>query len=235
MKPLLEVKNLKVKLDDKLIHKDLSFSVFEGETLTILGPNGSGKSVLLKSILGIMPFQGKIIWNKKVTIGYLPQGLNQQSVKNMPLDVKDFFDIKKNVQKTVEIIEALEMVGLDSSFLSKNIYKLSGGQFQRMLIAWVLVDKPSVVFLDEPTTGIDIGGGENLYSLLHKLQEKEKLTIILVTHDINVVYRYSTHVLCLSQKRHSCFGKPKIILTPDMLESIFGMEIKYYQHKNKIQ
>jgi zinc transport system ATP-binding protein len=233
MSKLLEIKNLNVVLDGHIVHNNLSFSVNEGDTITILGPNGSGKSVLLKAILGILPFNGEIIWNKKVSIGYLPQNLNQQAIKGMPLTVKDIFDLKEPVHKTDEVIKSLKLVGLDAKFLFKNAYTLSGGQFQRMLIAWVLIDNPQVVFLDEPTSGIDIGGGENLYSLLHKLQQTQKLTIFLVTHDVSIVYKYSKKVLCLSQKKHLCFGEPKSILTPNMLEQVFGMEIKLYDHPAK--
>lgn len=232
MDKLLEIKNLRIELDNHLIHNDLSFSVNEGETVTILGPNGSGKSVLIKAILGLLPYEGDISWSKKVSIGYLPQSLNQQSVKGMPLTVKDIFDLKQTTHSRQEIISSLEMVGLSADILAKNAYILSGGQFQRMLIAWILIDKPEVLFLDEPTTGIDIGGGENLYSLLHKLQQENHLTIILVTHDISIVYKYSSNVLCLSQKKHLCFGEPKSILTPKTLEQVFGMEIKFYDHHN---
>lgn len=230
MNKLLEIKNLKVVLDNHIIHNKLSFSINEGSIVTILGPNGSGKSVLLKAILGILPYEGEIIWYKKATIGYLPQGLNQQAVKDMPLTVKDIFDIKEPTHNEEEIIVSLKLVGLDVDILSKNAYTLSGGQFQRMLIAWVLIDKPQVLFLDEPASGVDIGGGENLYSLLHKLQQTENLTILLVTHDISIVYKYSNNVLCLSQKKHLCFGEPKTILTPQLLEQMFGMEIKFYDH-----
>lgn len=233
MNKLLEIKELKIILDNHTIHDNLSFSVNEGDIVTILGPNGSGKSVLLKAILGILHYEGEIIWHKKVSIGYLPQGLNQLAVKDMPLTVKDIFDLKEPVHNFEEVAESLKLVGLDADILSKNAYTLSGGQFQRMLIAWVLIDKPQVLFLDEPTSGIDIGGGENLYSLLHRLQQTEKLTILLVTHDISVVYKYSDNVLCLSQKKHLCFGEPKSILTPQMLEQVFGMEIKFYDHPTK--
>ena len=160
MNTLLEVKNLKVELDREVIHKDLSFILEEGEMLTILGPNGAGKSVLLKVLLGLLPYKGEVIWHKKPRIGYLPQNLSHLAIKNLPLTVEDFFKLKEGVMSKKLIIEALEMVGLDSSVYQKGASTLSGGQFQRMLIAWVLISKPDVIFLDEPTSGIDIGGGQ---------------------------------------------------------------------------
>jgi len=227
---LLEVKNLSVSLDGEKILKNLSFQVAQGEILTILGPNGAGKSVLLRTLLGFLPYEGKIIWEQKPKIGYLPQGLNQLKVKDFPLTVQDFFALKNPPPANDEIIWFLHLVGLREEILHKTAGNLSGGQFQRMLVAWVLVSHPDVIFFDEPTTGIDIGGGETIYSLLHTICEKENLTIFLVTHDLNIVYKHSTTVLCLNHKGYHCFGAPKEILTPKMLEQLFGTEIKFYEH-----
>jgi len=230
MSILLEAKNLNIKFGKESVIENLSFSVNKGEVLTILGPNGAGKSVLLKSLLGLLPYEGEVAWHEKPKIGYLPQGLNQLRVKDLPLTVGDFFDLKNFSIKNKEVERFLKLVGLEKDILFKRAGDLSGGQFQRMLIAWVLISRPDVIFFDEPTTGIDIGGGETIYSLLHNISEKEKITIFLVTHDLNIVYRHSTHVLCLSRKGHYCFGSPKEILDPDALKEIFGTEIKLYEH-----
>ncbi|MFH1192355.1 MAG: metal ABC transporter ATP-binding protein [bacterium] len=227
---ILEVKNLNVVLSDEKVIENLSFEVFEGEVLTILGSNGAGKTVLLKTLLGFLPYEGTIIWHKKSKIGYLPQGLNQMKVKDFPLTVQDFFALKNPLPTAEEIISFLHLVGLEEYVLSKTSGNLSGGQFQRMLVAWVLISNPQILFFDEPTTGIDIGGGETIYSLLRAIWQKEKITIFLVTHDLNIVYKYSTNVLCLNRKGHHCFGAPKEILKPETLENIFGPEIKYYKH-----
>jgi zinc transport system ATP-binding protein len=148
----------------------------------------------------------------------------------LPITVSDFFDLKEGNYHLEEKLTALKWVGLDADILKKTAANLSGGQFQRMLVAWVLISQPSILFLDEPTTGIDIGGGENIYSLIDGLRKKSQLTVVLVTHDIHIVYAHSDNVLCLRKKGHACFGQPKEILTPQMLENIFGMEIKFYQH-----
>jgi zinc transport system ATP-binding protein len=230
MSPLLEVKNLNVNLDGEKIIENLSFRVAQGEILTILGPNGAGKSVLLRTLLGFLPYEGMIDWQQKLKIGYLPQGLTQLKLKDFPLTVQDFFELKNPVPDREKIIAFLRLVGLEKDILVKTAGNLSGGQFQRMLVAWTLVSHPDVLFFDEPTTGIDIGGGETIYSLLRTIWEKEKLTIFLVTHDLNIVYTYSTHVLCLNRKGHQCFGAAKEILSPKRLEQIFGTEIKFYEH-----
>ncbi len=225
---LLEVKNFKVTLDQSPILLDLNFSVYEGEFLTILGPNGSGKTVLVKALLGLLPYEGELIWQKKPRIGYLPQGLNQMSVKDMPLTVKDFFTLKK--VKYEKIIEYLSLVGLEGGVLNKRAGYLSGGEFQRMLVAWVLASSPNILFLDEPTTAVDIVGGDTIYSLLKDVWQSQKLTIFNVTHDLNIVYAHSTHVLCLSRFGHRCYGVPKEILNPEMLRGIYGTDVKFYNH-----
>jgi len=208
---LLTVKNLNVKLAGQKILKNLSFQVNQGEILTILGANGAGKTVLLKTLLGFLPYEGEIHWHQKLKIAYLPQGLNQPP-------------------STEEINKFLTLVGLKKEIFLKAANSLSSGQFQRMLVAWTLVSHPQVLFFDEPTAGIDIGGGETIYSLIQTIWRKENLTIFLVTHDLNIVYKNSTNVLCLQRKGHSCFGPPKSILSPKMLTQIFDTEIKFYEH-----
>ncbi len=225
---LLEVKNFKVTLDKNPVLSGLNFSVDEGEFLTILGPNGSGKTVLVKSLLGLLPYNGELIWYKKPRIGYLPQGMNQMSVRDLPLTVKDFFSLKK--VKNEEILKHLSLVDLDSNVLNKRAGYLSGGEFQRMLVAWVLASRPNILFLDEPTTAVDVAGGETIYSLLKNIWQNHKLTIFNVTHDLNIVYANSTHVLCLSRFGKRCFGVPEEILTPEVLHDIYKTDIKFYTH-----
>jgi zinc transport system ATP-binding protein len=227
---LLTVRNLVVALGNERIIDRLSFEVEVGEILTILGPNGSGKSVLLRTLLGFLPYEGAITWDRKHRIGYLPQGLNQLLTKDLPLTVRDFFTLKNPVPDKTEISQYLSLVGLSDEVLSKIVGNLSGGEFQRMLLAWVLVGQPEIVFLDEPTTGIDLGGGETVYSLLKRIKEEKQLTILLVTHDLNVVYGFTDKVLCLNRKGYTCFGAPREVMSPQALENIFGMKLKFYEH-----
>ena len=230
MNTLIEVKDIAVKLDQELIHNHLSFEIKQGEMFTILGPNGSGKSILLKVLLGLLPHSGQIIWHQKPSIGYLPQSLNLQAVKGLPLTVKDYFDLKDGSYDRSTVLDSLTSVGLDHAIYQKPLAHLSGGQFQRLIVAWTIISHPGILFLDEPTSGIDIGGGENIFALLDQLRRQMPLTVVLVTHDINIVYAQSDSVLCLRKKSHACFGKPQTILTPKLLEDIFGMKIKFYQH-----
>ena len=222
---LLEVKNLNVKLNNEEIITDLSFEVKEGDILTVLGPNGAGKTVLLKTLLGILPYQGEIKWQKKVKIGYVPQRL--PFIKDTPMSIEEFFGLKGASKKEIE--KTLNSVGFEDNFLNKKIGELSSGQFQRILIAWALVGNSNILLFDEPTTGIDIGGEETIYTLLTKLKEKRSLTILLVTHDLSVVYKFSNYVICLN-KCPICQGIPKEVLAPETLNKLYGEEVKFYEH-----
>ncbi len=230
---ILKVANLGVRFGEEEVIKNLSFEVERGEFLIVLGPNGAGKSTLFRAILGLIPSVGKIIWRggKTPKIGYLPERLSQENFKKIPISVKEFFQEKEKSEE--KILNILEKVGLESKeVLNKNPGNLSSGQFQRMLIAWSLISEPEILFFDEPAIGIDIGGEETIYSLLEKFWQEKNLTILLITHDLTVVYKYATNVLCLSKKEACCFGPPKEVLTPEKLEKIYGTEIKFYQHKH---
>ena len=229
---ILEVKNLNVSFGKEKVIENLSFKVRNNEFISIIGPNGSGKSTLLKALVGLVPYEGKIKWKNGLKINYLPQSFSRENFNLVPISVEEFFELK-NVKRE-EIKENLEKVGLNyEKVRNKNPAELSGGEFQRMLIAWTFVDNPDVVLLDEPTSGIDVGGEKTIYDLLYKYWKEEKKTIFLVTHEIEIVYKYSTNVLCLN-KRCVTFGKPKEVLTKESLEKLYGMEISMHTHKKWI-
>ena len=234
---LLSVRNLNVYFDDEQIIKDFSFNVKKGDIITIIGPNGSGKTTLLNALLGMLPSNGRmtgiIKWQPKVKINYLPQDFSKAKFSKLPLTIRDFFRFK--TKSDDEIIKMLSKVGLKRSknILDRNPSKLSSGQFQRLLIAWSLIDDPDVLLLDEPTAGLDIGGEETVYSLLKKFWDKHRITILLITHDLNIVYGYSSYCLCMSKNTH-CYGVPQDVLTPQKLRSLYGNKIKFYKHKHII-
>jgi zinc transport system ATP-binding protein len=224
---ILEVKNLSVVLDNQSIIENLSFEVEKGDVLTILGPNGAGKSVLLKTLLGLLPYRGKIEWTKGIKIGYVPQRL--PFIKDIPMSIQDFFKLKESAGREMEDI--LNSVGFQKDFLYKKIGDLSSGQFQRILIAWGLAGDPQVLLFDEPTTGVDINAEENIYKFLAKLKEERELTILLVTHDLSVVYKISTDVICLN-RQPICYGPPQEVLTPESLRKLYAGDVKYYHHQH---
>jgi len=226
---VLKVKNLNVEFGDEKIIEDLSFQVKRGEFFIILGANGAGKTTLFKALLGLIPYKGEIIFDlKNLKIGYLPERLSRAKFKELPISIKEFYKFKED--SIEKISEMLKFVGLkEQKFLEREPGSLSSGQFQRMLIGWVLLGDPQILFFDEPTTGIDIGGEETIYFLLQKIWQEKKLTILLITHDLNVVYGYSTNVLCL-YKKGLCSGPPREVLTPELLERLYGSKIKFYKH-----
>lgn len=229
---ILDVKNLTVKFGSEDIIKNLTFEIKNGEILTVIGPNGGGKTTLLRALLGILPYKGTVKWKKGIKINYLPQSLSKEKFSRIPISIREFFKFKNKNDE--DVLKMLKSVGLNASknFLKRNPYELSSGQFQRMLVAWSLIDNPNVLLLDEPTSGIDIGGEKTIYFLLKEMWNKKKLTIVLVTHDLNVVYAYSKKCLCLSKVR-SCYGHPRKILTPESLQRIYNTEIKFYKHTHR--
>jgi ABC-type Mn2+/Zn2+ transport system ATPase subunit len=225
---ILKVKNLNVVLDGEEIIKDLTFEVKERETLIILGPNGAGKSTLLRTLLNLVPYSGEVIWHTK-SISYLPPQELFLRKGLPPLRIEEFFRFKNiSHEKITNIFSA---VGLAPSLLERRFGAVSTGQFQRMLIAWALVDEPRVLLFDEPTSGIDVGGQETIYSLLHKFWLERNLTILLVTHDLNIVWEHGDNVLCMNKKT-LCYGKPREVITPEGLEEIYGTGIKFYKHQH---
>lgn len=225
---ILKVENLNVELGGEVVLENLSFDLREKEILVILGPNGAGKTTLFKALLGLLPYQGEISWREDIKISYLPERLSRETFKIIPLSIREF--LKFEGASNEEISKILKSVGLEPSlFLNHHPGDLSSGEFQRMLIAWSLVSNPNVLLFDEPTGGIDIGGKETIYSLLYKFWKEKNLTILLITHEINVVYAFSTNVLCL-HKEKLCYGKPREVLTPQTLQDLYGQDIKFYKH-----
>ncbi len=223
---ILEVENLNVNFGGDKAIENLSFSVREKENLVVVGPNGAGKTVLLKCLLGIIPFGGEIKWKRNVKIGYVPQKFLPE--KNVPLSVEEFFKFKINNQENIS--SALKSVGINNlSILKKKIGTISSGQLQRILIAWVLIDNPEVLLFDEPTAGIDIEGEETIYNLLAEIEKTKNLTIILITHDLNIVYKFADSVLCLN-KKSICYGLPRDAFTPEALNELYRGGVKYYHH-----
>jgi len=223
---MLTVENLNVAFDGVPVITDLSFEVKAGEVLVILGPNGAGKTTLLRALLGLVPYTGTIRWATE-DISYLPPQELLERRGLPPLSIEEFFRFK--AVSRAQIVRIFEGVGLDPALLTRGYGALSTGQFQRMIIAWALVDEPSVLLFDEPTSGIDIGGQETIYSLLHRFWKERNLTILLVTHDLNVVWEHAETVLCMNREK-ICYGPPRRVLTPDELEKIYGSGIKYYEH-----
>jgi zinc transport system ATP-binding protein len=227
-KTILSVKGLTVKLDGRTILSDLSFELHAGEMLAVIGPNGAGKTVLLKTLLRMLPYQGEIKWMSNASIGYVPQRVAAD--RQLPLSASDLLNAKARFLKLsqADIESAASVANLSPELLNANMGILSGGQFQKVLIAVALLGQPNVILFDEPTASLDELTEERIYELLYRLKE-QGLTVVLVSHDLSVVYRYATMVLCVG-KGKPCYGPPKEVLTPEALEALYSAPPKFYQH-----
>lgn len=225
----LEVEGLAVRLGGADVLRDVSFSLPQASCLAIIGPNGSGKTVLLRALIGALPHSGRIAWAADTVFGYVPQKLDIE--RDLPLNGRDFLRARAALAGSSGAMqsEALRSVGLAEEVLSTPIGSMSGGQFQRLLIAFALLGRPNVLLLDEPAAGIDAPGQAQLNEVIHRLQDARAMTVILVSHDLSVVYQYADHVLCLG--RHgSCFGPPRSALTPEMLYQVYGQPLRFHVH-----
>lgn len=229
MPPVLDVRHVSVRFGKTTIVRDISFSVERGMSLAVLGPNASGKTVLFRSLIGAVPFEGTITWAEGTRIGYVPQKLDLE--RDAPITGFDFLNARAALaaEPRDRVDRALALVGMPREAARQPIGTLSGGQFQRVLLAFALVGAPNVLLLDEPTAGVDEPGQERLNELIRRLQQEQGLTVLFISHELSVVDRYADQVLCLSRDRVT-LGPPRTILTPDLLQELYGSQVDYHVH-----
>lgn len=229
MARVLDVEDLSVGFGDTAVLRCLTFGVERGSSLAVIGPNGSGKTVLFKALVGSLPHGGVIRWAPGVRIGYVPQKLDLE--RDLPVTGRDLLAAKENVaQSAGDAAAALRDVGLGGE-VAKPIGTLSGGQFQRLLLALALVGSPNVLLLDEATAGVDTPGQERLNELVRRLQRERGLAVLLISHELSIVYRHATNVLCLSGEQ-AWFGPPRSILTPELLHEVYGEPVNFHVHEH---
>jgi zinc transport system ATP-binding protein len=226
---LLSVTGLSVNFGNREVIHDLSFSVQQGDCLAIIGPNGAGKTVLLQALLNLIPYHGEVRWSEGTRLGYVPQKIAAD--RQLPLSAKDLLAAKVRFLRlpATELQAVSSELGLTDDLLNTSMGALSGGQFQKVLIAFALLGRPNVLLFDEPTASLDELTEERVYELLQSLQKTRGITTLLVSHDLSIVYRNANMVLCLS-KGKTCMGPPKEVLTPAMLQDLYASPPHYYQH-----
>ena len=233
--PLLEVKDLSVRIGNHLAVERVSFAVEAGEVVAIVGPNGSGKTTLIKAILGLINYSGSVHLAGRTVVGYVPQRFSFD--RNFPITVKEFLLLQMeeasiffpNSKALRRIKNALEEVH-GEDFLDSLLGELSGGQLQRVLIAAALQNEPNIVFLDEALSGIDAGGEETVYSLIRELSISKNLAIVMISHDLDVVYQHCRRVICLNRKM-ICAGRPQEALSKETLDKLYGAHTSIYEHE----
>jgi len=231
MGSILSVKNLSVSLTGQKVLQNISFDLEKGESLAIIGPNGAGKTVLFRTLLGFHQYSGEIKWQPGVKIGYVPQKIDFD--RYLPLSLGDFLLAKANIlrlsQKEAE--KHLPTVGFSREMLSHSLGTLSFGQFQKALIAFALIGDPDILLLDEATLGVDAPYETYIYEIIYELQSKHGLTIMLISHEFEIVYKYTSKVLCLN-KEMLCFGSPAEAITEKNLAELYK-EGKHYHHHHQ--
>jgi len=232
--PAIEVNGLSVSFNRKKVLNDLTFSVESGEFVAVVGPNGSGKTTMIRAILGLIPHKGDVlIYGKKARearkrIGYVPQRFDFD--RSIPITVSEFLKMpfpKTGARKMKRVLLEVDM----KSFEDAPLGSLSGGQLQRVLIARALVNDPSLLVLDEATSAVDTAGAKGFYDIISHLRSVHGTTVVLVSHEVNMVYRYADHIVCLNRDL-ICYGKPEEAVTQKVLEKLYGKDVKFQEHRH---
>lgn len=240
-KPIIEANNIYFSYEGRNILENAQLKIFQGDFMAIVGPNGSGKSTLMKICTGLLkPKQGNVIlFDKELSkfkewgrIGYVPQKATSFN-QDFPATVEEV--VKANLFSRVGLMgrvskehlekvdEVLDLVGM-LDFKKRLIGKMSGGQQQRVFIAKALVSSPEILFMDEPTTGIDANSEKDFYALMADLNKEKNISIVMVTHDVGAVSKNVSRMICLSRGKaheHSCSGE----IDASQLNELYGHDV----------
>jgi ABC-type Mn2+/Zn2+ transport system ATPase subunit len=233
--PAIEITGLNVNIANQTILRDISLSIAPGSISAVIGPNGSGKSTLIKSILGLVPYQGEIkvfgqaIDKAQHLVGYMPQQFDFDPT--FPITVAEFLGLFGANVDQPRITAVLDEVGM-LPLAGRRLGALSGGQQQRILIAQAIIGNPKILLLDEPTSGIDIEGIKDFYSLIKHLNTEHHVTIVQVSHEINMVYSFANQIICLNRDL-ICAGDPQTALNKAVLKKLYGDDIDFRGHLHK--
>ena len=228
---LVKLNEVGIKQNDKWLVKGVSLVVEKGKIVTLIGPNGSGKSTTAKIALGFYKkIEGQV---EKYTnnVGYVPQKISIDWT--LPLRVNDFMLLTENL-KDEAVNEALSLTGV-IHLKDKNLGNLSGGEFQRVLLARAISRKPDLLVLDEPVQGVDFTGEIALYELIKKISDTLNCGILLISHDLHTVMSATDHVVCLNG-HVCCSGSPSDVARNNEYKALFGEQasqtLSIYEHKH---
>lgn len=230
MMPLIEAKGICVQIGTQEVLHDVTLRIDKGEIVTILGPNGSGKSTLLRALLGIIPTShGSVTRKPGLGIGYVPQKLHID--RSMPMTARRFLSLPRR-HGLAETDAMLARVGVPE-VAERPMTGLSGGQFQRVLLARALLTRPELLVLDEPTQGLDQPGEAAFYRLIDEVRRDTGAAVLMVSHDLHVVMSASDRVICLNG-HICCEGTPRVVSTAPEYRALFGLgtqgALALYQH-----
>lgn len=215
---LVKLEDVAVQLGGQLALSHVDFTIDPGEIVTVVGPNGSGKTTLLRTIIGAQKAtKGRVHRSKGLRIGYVPQSLSIDAT--LPLTVRRFLNLPVRHGASA-IDDALYQAGADG-LQNRQMTALSGGQFQRVLLARALLKKPDLLILDEPTTGLDQPGSASLYRQIEQVRAELGSAILMVSHELHVVMSASDRVICLNG-HVCCQGSPEIVASAPEYRALFG-------------
>ena len=215
---LIEAAGLGVRREGRWLIRDVDLAVRAGEIVSIVGPNGGGKTTLLKALLGIEGRNaGRVLRRPGLRLGYVPQRLALDNT--MPLTVARLMTLTRRARRGV-LGAALEETGVPH-LMDAAVHQLSGGEFQRVLIARALLGEPELLVLDEPVQSVDFGGQVELYRLIADVRARRGCGVLLVSHDLHVVMRDTDRVICLSG-HVCCTGIPQDVRRSPEYLRLFG-------------
>jgi zinc transport system ATP-binding protein len=216
---LLSAEDLEVSLGGRAVLRGVDAAIGPGEIVTVIGPNGSGKSTLLRALLGIVPASGGTVRRKpRLVIGYVPQRLALDPT--MPMTVGRFLDLPTRTDRARRAA-ALARVGAEG-LERRPMTALSGGQFQRVLLARALIPGPDLLMLDEPTQSLDQPGAAAFYRLIESVRQETGCGVLMISHDIHVVMAASDRVICLNEGCVGCQGAPAQVASAHQYRALFG-------------
>ena len=216
--PLMTLSGAGVRRDERWLVRNVDLEVMPGKIVTLIGPNGSGKSTTVKMAIGLMqPDEGTSSRKPDLTIGYVPQKLNID--RTLPLSVRRLLTLGARHSASA-VAEALEAVGI-ANLAGAQVQTLSGGEFQRALLARAMIGKPDVLVLDEPVQGVDFAGEIALYELIGQIRETTGCGILLISHDLHMVMAATDTVICLNG-HVCCTGTPDAVATDPEYVRLFG-------------
>lgn len=232
MTALIESHGLTLRQGPREVLRDVDFAIRPGEIVTVVGPNGSGKSTLMRGLIGALkPAKGHITRQKDLRLGYVPQGLRLDGT--MPMTVTRFLNLPYRASAGARA-KALAEAGA-GDLADRQMSALSGGQFQRVLLARALLNEPQILILDEPTTGLDQPAQAAFYLLIEDLRNRLGCAVLMVSHELHVVMSASDRVICLNG-HICCEGHPEVVAQAEEYRALFGTGTKgalaLYRHEH---
>jgi ABC-type Mn2+/Zn2+ transport system ATPase subunit len=241
---VVEVAGLHVRLGDAAVLRGVDLQIRQGGIVALIGPNGSGKTTLLRCLLGLQKYDRgsiRLLGDAPDSgvlrrVGYVPQRL--QPDRSFILTVREFLALRRpstrdwfwRSRRHVDSLLADAVADLDvARLLDRPLAGLSGGQLQRVLICASLLNDPELLLLDEPTAGVDTPGEKDFYELIAAVHGRRKLTVVLVSHDLSMVYRHASRVYALNGVV-CCEGAPEEVMNAESLKQAYGIHVTPYHH-----